>query len=97
MPQCSGCAALQRSNPNEPLDAWVVVAAIVSFLDVLFGVGQFQRQSLTPQLQISAKPPLLLVALHPDSQNSIATRRSSPLFGFEGQKGLCLTSIRLFV
>lgn len=62
---------VQRSNTgtNEPLDAWVVVTAIVSFLDVLFGISQFQGQSLTPQLQVRAYPPLLLVALHPDGRN----------------------------
>lgn len=62
------------TDTNEPLDVGVVVPAIVSFLDVLLGVGQFQGQSLTPQLLINANPPLLLVALHTGRKNTVTTR-----------------------
>lgn len=41
------------SKTHAPFDVWVVVSAIISFLDLLFGVGQFEGQSLAPQLQLS--------------------------------------------
>lgn len=62
------------TDTNEPLDVGVVVPAIVSFLDVLFGVCQFQGQSLTPQLLINANPPLLLVALQTGRKNTVTMR-----------------------
>lgn len=52
-----------RRHTDPPFETWVVVSAIVSILDQLFGVSQFESQSLAPLLQVRAQPPLLLIAL----------------------------------
>lgn len=46
-----------------PFEIWVVVSSKVSVLDQLFGISQFESQSLAPLLQVRAQPPLLLIAL----------------------------------
>lgn len=68
------CKPPPTTDTNKPLDVGVVVPAIVSILDVLFGVSQLQGQSLTPQLLINANPPLLLVALHTGRKNTVTMR-----------------------